>query len=170
MTQGGNVTLKGEPVMLVGSPIEVGQEAPDFIVVDEDFSPVRLSSFRGKPCILCSVVSLDTDVCDAETRRFNEEAGRLGQDVQILVISMDLPFAQKRWCGAARVRRVKTLSDYRDASFGSAYGVLIKELHLLARAVFVIDAEGRIRYKELVKEITDEPDYEKALAALRQLV
>ncbi len=170
MAEGCTVTLKGKPVTLVGNRVEVGQEAPDFTVVDEGLSPVGFSSFRGRPCILSSVVSLDTDVCDTQTRRFNEEAARLDQDVRILVISMDLPFAQKRWCGAAGVDRVRTLSDHRDASFGSAYGVLIEELRLLARAIFVVDAEGRIRYKELVKEITNEPNYDKALAALRKLV
>jgi thiol peroxidase len=123
----------------VGNEVKVGDEAPDFEVLSNDLSPVKLSSFRGKVCIISSVPSLDTPVCDTETRRFNEEAQQLSSDAALLTISMDLPFAQKRWCGAAGVTRVQTLSDHRDASFGTTYGVLIKELRLLARAVFVVD-------------------------------
>lgn len=114
--------------------------------------------------------SLDTSVCDRETRRFNEEAGRLGNDVVVLTISMDLPFAQKRWCGAAGIKNVLTLSDHRDASFGRAYGVLIKEIRLLARAVFVVDRTGVIRYIQVVNELTNEPDYEAVLKAVKQLI
>jgi thiol peroxidase len=135
-----------------------------------DLSPVRLSSFAGKVCIVTSVPSLDTPVCDIETRRFNEEAGKLGNGLAVLTVSMDLPFAQKRWCGAAGVRNVQTLSDHRDAAFGTSYGVLIKGLRLLARAVFVLDKNGVIRYQELVKELTDEPDYTAALAAAKGLL
>ena len=134
----GIVTMKGNPVTLVGDAIEVGQKAPDCEVVANDLSAVKLSSFAGKTIIIASVPSLDTSVCDTETRRFNEEAGKLGDDVVVLTISMDLPFAQKRWCGAAGVKNLQTLSDHRYASFGTGYGVLIKELRLLARAVFVI--------------------------------
>ncbi|MEJ2363841.1 MAG: thiol peroxidase, partial [Deltaproteobacteria bacterium] len=152
----GLVTMKGNPVTLIGPELKVGDKAPDFIVVDNDLSQVNLESFRGKVCIISAVPSLDTPVCDMETRRFNSEASRLGSDVVVLTISMDLPFAQKRWCGAAGVDRVVTLSDHRDGSFGRAYGVLIKDLRLLARAVFVIDKEGRITYLELVKEIASE--------------
>ena len=148
----------------------VGDAAPDFVVLGNDLSPVRFSSFRGKVCVILSVPSLDTAVCDVETRRFNEEAERLGDEVVILTISMDLPFAQKRWCGASGVTGVQTLSDHRDASFGTAYGVLIKELRLLARAVFVVDREGIVQYVQLVKEMTNEPDYEAVLSAVRQLV
>lgn len=139
-------------------------------MIGNDLSSVKLSSFRGKVCVISSVPSLDTPVCDLETRRFNEEAGKLGEDVAILTISMDLPFAQKRWCGAAGVTKVKTFSDHRDASFGTAYGVLIKEMRLLARAVFVVDREGTVRYVQLVKEVTDEPDYEAILKAVRELI
>ena len=124
----GRVTLKGNPLTLVGNEVKVGDEAPDFTAVGNDLSAVRFSSYRGKVCILLSVPSLDTPVCDVETRRFNEEAARLGSDVVVLAVSMDLPFAQKRWCGAAGVTAVQTLSDHRDADFGRAYGVLIKEL------------------------------------------
>jgi thiol peroxidase len=121
-------------------------------------------------CIISSVPSLDTPVCDTETRRFNEEAGKLGDEVVILTVSMDLPFAQKRWCGLAGVDKVTTLSDHRDAAFGKAYGVLIKELRLLARVVFVVDREGRIQYIQLVKELTEEPNYEAVLDAVKKLV
>ena len=166
----GIVTMKGNPITLMGTEIQVGDKAPDFVAIDNDLNPVSFDSFRGKVCIVSSVPSLDTPVCDMETRRFNDEAGRLGDDVEILTISMDLPFAQKRWCGAAGVDRVQTLSDHRDAAFGQAYGVLIKGLRLLARAVFVVDKKGTIRYIELVKEIASEPDYDSLLTAVKELV
>ena len=166
----GIVTMKGNPITLMGTEPQVGDKAPDFVAIDNDLSPVSFDSFRGKVCIVSSVPSLDTPVCDMETRRFNDEAGRLEDDVEILTISMDLPFAQKRWCGAAGVDKVQTLSDHRDAAFGQAYGVLIKGLRLLARAVFVVDKEGTIRYMELVKEIASEPDYESVLTAVKELV
>jgi len=153
----------------VGNEVKVGQPAPDFEVIANDMSSVKLSSFKGKVCIICSVPSLDTSVCDMETRRFNEEAGKLGSDVVVLTISMDLPFAQKRWCGAAGVKNVQTLSDHREASFGKGYGVLIKKLRLLARAVFVLDRDGIIRYMQIVDELTNEPDYETALDAAKGL-
>ncbi|HUW20741.1 MAG TPA: thiol peroxidase [Sedimentisphaerales bacterium] len=165
----GLITMKGNPLTLVGSEVRPGESAPDFEVLANDLSPVKLSSFRGKVCIICSVPSLDTPVCNTQTRRFNEEAGRLGSDVVVLTISMDLPFAQKRWCGAAGVNNVQTLSDHREASFGTSFGVLIKELRLLARAVFVVDKEGIVRYIQLVNELTNEPDYEAALKATKQL-
>ena len=163
----GEVTMKGNPLTLVGPALKIGDKAPDFVVLNNDLAPVSLSAYSGKVCILCSVPSLDTPVCDLETRRFNQEAGNLGQDVVVLTISMDLPFAQKRWCGAAGVDKVITLSDHRDASFGTAYGVLIKELRLLARSVFVVDKEGTIRYIQHVKELTQEPDYEAVLKAVK---
>ena len=166
----GIVTMKGNPITLMGTELQVGDKAPDFVAIDNDLNPVSFDSFRGKVCIVSSVPSLDTPVCDMETRRFNDEAGRLDDNVEILTISMDLPFAQKRWCGAAGVDRVQTLSDHRDAAFGQAYGVLIKGLRLLARAVFVVDKEGTIRYRELVKEIASEPDYDSILTAVKELV
>ncbi len=165
----GLVTMKGEPLTLIGEEIGVGMPAPDFTAVSNDLSPFRFSDLRGGACIISSVPSIDTPVCDMEVRRFNKEAAGLGPGVSILVVSMDLPFAQERWCGAAGVDRIRVLSDHRDASFGAAYGVLIKELRLLARAVFVIDREGTVRYTELVKEITDEPDYGAALNAAREI-
>jgi len=166
----GLVTLKGNPVTLVGDEVKVGQPAPDVTLVANDLSEVSLSSFRGKVCILTTVPSLDTPVCDTETRKFNEKAGELGDDAVVLTVSMDLPFAQARWCGAAGIEHVQTLSDHRDAALGTSYGVLIKELRLLARAVFVIDKDGVIRYQELVKEVTDEPDYDAALKATQELL
>ena len=163
------VTMKGNPVTLVGKVVKVGQKAPDFDVVANDLSVVKFSSFAGKNCIIASVPSLDTSVCDMETRRFNEEAAKLGDDVVVLTISMDLPFAQKRWCGAAGVENVQTLSDYRYATFGNAYGVLIKDLRLLARAVFIVDKTGIVRYVQVVPEIATEPNYDAVLEALKGL-
>jgi len=165
----GIVTMKGNPLTLVGKELIEGNSAPDFKVLDNDLSPVKFSSFRGKVCVISSVPSLDTPVCDMETRRFNEEAGNLNPDVKILTISMDLPFAQKRWCGTAGVDKVITLSDHREAEFGIQYGVLIKELRLLARSLFVVDREGVIRYIQIVKEISQEPDYDTVLDAVKKI-
>jgi len=164
------ITFEGQPLTLLGEEIRLNQTAPDATVLDNTLNPVGVSDFRGKIVIVSSVPSLDTPVCDAQTRRFNVEAAALGDDVKILTISMDLPFAQARWCGMTGVDAVKTLSDHRDAAFGRAYGVLIKELRLLARAVFVVDRSGIIRHVQVVAEITDEPDYEAALRAVRELV
>jgi thiol peroxidase len=167
--QTGIITMKGNPLTLIGNELKVGDVAPDFVALNNDLSPTKFSSFRGKICILSSVPSLDTPVCDMETRKFNEEASRLGPDVVILTISMDLPFAQKRWCAASGVDKVQTLSDHRDGSFGTSYGVLIKELRLLARAVFLVDRKGTLQYIQIVKEMTSEPDYEAVLNALKKL-
>lgn len=166
----GLVTMKGKPVTLLGSELRPGDAAPDFTAVGNDLQPVSLSQYRGKVVVISAVPSLDTPVCDMETRRFNAEAAKLGPEVVVLTISMDLPFAQRRWCGAAGVERVTTASDHRDGSFGTAYGVLIKDLRLLARAVFVVDRQGVIRYIQLVPEVGKEPDYEEVLAAARKLV
>jgi thiol peroxidase len=163
------VTFKGKPLTLVGKKIRAGEEAPDFEVTDNNLSPVQFSSFRGKICIISSVVSLDTPVCDQQTHRFNENAAKLGKDVTILTISMDLPFAQKRWCGAAHIQQVQTLSDYKSADFGKKFGLLIKEWHLLGRAVFVVDKNGVIRYAHYVKEITEHPDYDEVIKEVEQL-
>lgn len=161
------VTMKGNPLTLSGNQVKVGDPAPDFEVVANDLSGVKLSSFSGKTCLISSVPSLDTSVCDTQTRKFNKEAGKLGDDVIVLTISMDLPFAQARWCGAAGVDKVQTLSDYRKAEFGNAFGVLIQELRLLARAVFIVDSKGIIRYIQIVDELTNEPDYADAIEALK---
>ncbi len=164
-----NITFKGNPLTLVGNSVEVGDAAPAFQVAGNDLSPVTLSDYKGKVVLLTTVPSLDTPVCDTETRKFNEAAGSLG-GAAVLTVSMDLPFAQARWCGAAGVENVTTASDYRDASLGKAYGVLIQELHLLARAVFVIDKDGVVQYKQIVEEVTNEPDYDAALAAAKKLL
>jgi len=168
MERKGIVTMKGNPIVLVGNEIKVGDKAPDFEVVGQNLLAVKFSSFAGKICVITSVPSLDTSVCDIMTRRFNKEAASLGTDVAILAISMDLPFAQKRWCGAADAKNVQVLSDHRSASFGQVYGVLIKDLRLLARAVFVIDRKGIIRYAEIVPEIAQEPKYDEALKAVKE--
>jgi thioredoxin-dependent peroxiredoxin len=165
----GLVTMRGNPVTLLGNGVKIGDTAPNFTVVDNGLKPVEFSSYRGKVCIISSVPSLDTPVCDASTRRFNKEAADLAQDVAILTISMDLPFAQARWGGSAGIKAVQTLSDHRDASFGTAYGLLIKDLRLLARAVFVVDREGKVEYVEIVNEIADLPDFEAAIAAVKRL-
>ena len=164
----GVITFKGNALTLIGPEIRVGDQAPDFQVVAQDLSTAKFSDTKGKKVLLNIVPSLDTPVCDAQTRRFNEEAAKL-PGVEIWTISMDLPFAQKRWCGAAGIDRVKVLSDYRDAGFGHAFGCLIKELRLLARAVFVVDASGTVQYVEYVKEVTTHPNYDTALAAVRKL-
>jgi len=166
----GAITMKGNPLTIVGTELAAGDSAPDVAVLDNDLNPVKLSSFKGKVCVLSAVPSLDTPICDMQTRKFNDEAGKLGDDVVILTISMDLPFAQKRWCGAAGVDKVATLSDHREAAFGEAYGVLIKELRLLARVIFVVDKEGTVQYIQLVKEVTEEPDYDAVLEAVKNLV
>lgn len=166
----GAVSMHGNPLTLIGKELSVGDPAPDVELLDNDLNPIKLSSFQGKVCVISSVPSLDTPVCDMETRRFNEAAGQLGDDVVLLTVSADLPFAQKRWCGAAGVENVVTLSDHRDAAFGEAYGVLIKELRLLGRSIFVIDRNGIIQYIQNVKELSEEPDYDAVLAAVQKLV
>ncbi len=163
------VTMGGKSVTLLGPELKVGDRAPDFTAVGNDLQPVSRSEFQGKVVVIASVPSLDTQTCNLETRRFNAEAAKLGPDVQILTVSIDLPFAQKRWCGAAGVDRVMTVSDHRDASFGLAYGVLVKELRLLTRAVFVVDRQGIIRYIQFVNETSNEPDYAPVLAAVKDL-
>jgi len=165
----GLVTVGGKPLTLVGDEIKVGDKAPAFTVVGNDMSQVDSSEYDGRVRIISVVHSLDTGVCDTETRRFNEEAANLGDDAVVLTISMDLPFAQARWCAAAGIDRVVTLSDFRGG-FGTAYGVLIKEIGLLTRAVFVVDREGVVRYVEIVPVLSDEPDYDAALDAAKKLV
>lgn len=164
-----SVTMKGQSLTLLDDEAKVGQKAQDFEVVANDLSTVRFSSFLGRICIIASIPSLDTSVCDTMTRRFNQEAGKLGEDVVVLTISMDLPFTQKRWCGAAGIENVQTLSDHRDASFGKVYGVLIKDLRLLARAVFVVNKQGILQYIQVVPDLTNEPDYEAVLNVVNQL-
>lgn len=161
-------TLKGNPLTLVGPQLHVGDQAPDFTALNQDFKPVKLSESAGQVRLISVVPSLDTGICDAQTRRFNEEAAKFPK-VKILTISMDSPFTQKRWCGAAGIDKVQVLSDHRDASFGPAYGILIKELGVLARSIFIVDGSGTIRYIEYVPEMASHPNYDAALAALKQL-
>jgi thiol peroxidase len=164
----GVVTFQGSPVTLIGPEVKVGDKAPEFRLLAIDMKEIRLSQSRGKVRLLSVVTSLDTPVCDLQTQRFEEEAGKL-KDVVIYTISMDLPFAQARYCGAHNISNLQTLSDHREASFGIAYGVLIKELRLLSRAIFIVDPNDTIRYVEYVKEVTQHPDYEKALEALQKV-
>ena len=163
------ITMHGNPLTLVGESFEMGKAAPDATLLDNDLKPVRISDYKGKIVVISTVPSLDTPVCDMQTRRFNSEAVSLGDAVEVLTISTDLPFAQKRWCGAAGVDRVTTLSDHQNTEFGTAYGLLIKELRLLARSVLVLDREGVIQYCQLVKEISEEPDYDAVLDAVKKL-
>jgi thiol peroxidase len=165
----GATTMKGNPLTLLGNALKPGDRLPDFTLVDNGLKPVTAADTGGVR-ILSTVPSLDTPVCDTETRRFNQEASQLDGQVKVLTVSMDLPFAQKRWCGAAGVNHVQTLSDYQSGAFGLATGTLIKELHLLSRAIFVVDKGGVVRYVEYVPEIASEPDYAKALAAAKALV
>ena len=164
------ITFKGNPMTLVGPELKTGDAAPDFSVVDNALAAVNLATFEGKVKVISAVPSLDTPVCDTETRRFNQEAAALPGDVAVLTVSFDLPFAQKRWCGAAGIDRVVTLSDYRDRSFGLAYGVLIDVLKLLSRSIFVLDRNNIIRYIQHVAEVTQEPDYGAVLTAVRSLL
>ncbi|MCA9279978.1 MAG: thiol peroxidase [Phycisphaeraceae bacterium] len=166
-TRTGLVTLRGNAMTLEGDGVRVGQTAPDFTVLGNDMSPVKLSDYRGKTVIVSSVPSLDTPVCDLETRTFNEKASALGDNVVVLTISMDLPMAQKRWCGAHGVERIVTASDFKDRDFAHAFGLRMSENGLLARAVYVVDPSGVIRYEQIVSEIASEPDYDAVLAAAK---
>jgi len=165
----GIVTIQGNPLTLLGPEVGVGAPAPAFTVLDNGLAPFA-GLKAGTVYVINVVPSLDTPVCDLQVRAFNKAAADLGDRVEIKAVSMDLPFAQARWCGAAGVDRVQTLSDHRDASFGLAFGLLIKELRLLARAVLVIDGKGVIRYRQIVPEVTSEPDYQAALAAVAAVV
>jgi thiol peroxidase len=166
MERSGATTLRGKPLTLVGPELKAGDAAPDFDVVDGTLSPVHLSDTGGKTRVFSVVPSLDTPVCDMQTKRFNEEAAKLN-DVDIYTVSMDLPFAQKRWCGAFGVDRIKMLSDHKEGSFGSHYGTLIKELRIESRAIFVISPDNKVKYAEYVKEVSDHPNYDAALAAVK---
>ena len=165
----GVVTLKGKPVTLVGPEIKAGQKSPNFKLINPDMREVELSETKGKVRLLSAVHSLDTPVCDLQTQRFEEEASR-SKDVVIYTISMDLPFAQARYCGARNIKSLQTLSDHRDASFGTAYGVLIKELRLHSRAIFIIDRDDTVRYVEYVREVGHHPDYDRAIDALQKVL
>src|SRR5215813_11869921 len=166
MERAGATTLRGNPLTLVGPELKAGDDAPDFSAVDSSMKPVGLKDTGAGVRIISVVPSLDTPVCDAQTKRFNEEAAKL-PGVDILTVSMDLPFAQKRWCGAFGVDKVRMLSDHKDGSFGSNYGTLIKELRIESRAIFVLDRNNTIQHVEYVKEVADHPNYETALSAAR---
>ena len=165
MADARTTNMRGNPLPLEGSPVEPGAAAPDFKLTGIDMKPVTLADTSGVR-IISVVPSLDTPVCDAQTRRFNEEAAKL-DGVSIITVSRDLPFAQKRWCGAAGVDKVTTLSDYRDGSFGRAWGVMIEPLQIHSRAVFVLDSGGKVTYAQYCPEVAEHPDYEGALAAAR---
>ncbi|WP_027085262.1 thiol peroxidase [Cohnella panacarvi] len=170
MSQERSATLKGNPITLVGPQLAAGNAAPDFTLNKNLLETASLKDFAGKVKLISVVPSLDTGVCDAQTRRFNEEASKLGDNVVIITVSADLPFAQARWCGAAGVDRVVTLSDYKDNTFAKAYGVFIKELHLDMRSIFVIDRNDQITYVEVLGEMTEHPNYEAAIAAVKALI
>ena len=167
MERTGVITFKGNGMTLVGHPVKVGDKAPDFTVLDQGLAPRSLKDFAGKIKVISVTPSLDTGVCDAQLRRFNAAAAGLGDQVALINVSMDLPFAIGRFCSTAGIDKAVTVSDHRDASFGTAYGVLIKELRLLTRAVFVIDAQDVVRHVEVVPEVTTHPDYDKAIAAVK---
>lgn len=170
MNDANTITFKGNTLSLSGQKVTLGQKAPDFKTIDKNLSQKTLADFQGKIKLIAAVPSLDTPVCDTEIKRFNDEAAALSGDISIIFISMDLPFAQKRFCQEFSIKKIQTLSDHRDADFGSNYGVLIKELRLLARAIFIIDKNDIIRYVELVKKLENPPNYEEALKMLKTLI
>lgn len=161
------ITLNNTPMHLEGNCLKVGDKAPDFTLLDRNLKPVHLKDYTGKTVVLSTVPSLDTPTCDTETRIFNKKASELNDNTYILTISKDLPFAQKRWCAAAGIDKVETLSDYKPSSFATDYGVLIKELQLLTRAVFVIDKNQKIKYIQFVEEVSKEPNYEEVLREVK---
>ena len=169
MERSGVITFQGSPLTLIGPALRAGDKAPGFTVLDGELKPLSLKEFAGKTKIISVTPSLDTPVCDLQLRRFNAEAAKMPGDRAVLNISMDLPFAITRFCTSAGIDKVKALSDHRDASFGAAYGVLIKELRLLARAIFIIDTNDVIQYTEIVPDITNHPDYDKALSSAAKL-
>ena len=162
------VKMKGNPVTLLGNEVKVGDKAPDFTALAGLGAPVGLGDLKDKVKVFNVVISVDTPVCDVQTKRFNKEAAGLGDGVEIVTLSMDLPFALKRYCAAEGIDRVKTLSDYQNASFGEAYGVLIKENRLLARSIFVVDKNNMVRHAEYVDDITHEPNYDAAIKAVKE--
>lgn len=165
----GVVTMRGKLLTLQGPELKVGDKAPDFTARDAEWKKVRLSDCAGRVVLISAVPSVDTSVCSMQTKRFNEEAARLPEDVVVMTVSQDLPFALGRFCAAEGVDRIRVLSDHVDAKFGKAYGVLIKGMRLLARSIFVVDKDGRIAYMQIVPELTDHPDYGAALGVVRQL-
>ncbi|MGH7142933.1 MAG: thiol peroxidase [Planctomycetota bacterium] len=163
----GAIKFKGNPMSLVGKEVKVGDVAPAFTLTDNGMQAVTLASSAGKVRLISVVPSLDTPVCDLQTAKFNEAAAKFPANVEVLTVSLDLPFAQKRWCGAKSATHVKTLSDYKDRNFGTGWGLLIDELKLLARAVYVVDAKDKVVYAQVVSEVTEHPDYDKAVSAVQ---
>jgi len=170
MQRPGDVTFQGNPLTAIGPRLEVGNKAPGFELLANDLSAVQLSDTDGKVRLISVVPSLDTPVCDTQTRKFNEQLEALGDRVVGYTVSADLPFAQARWCGNAGMKRMQTLSDHREMAFGSAYGTYIKELRLESRAVFVVDGDGVVQHAEYIREITQHPDYEAAVAVVKRLL
>ena len=172
MTENANhlVTFKGRPVTLIGKQVKVGELARDFSVLANDLTEISLKDTAAKIRVINVVFSLETSICDIQTRKFNEELAQFAEKVDVMTISMDLPFAQARWCSASGLKNVRTYSDHRDAHFGVAFGVLIKELRLLARSVFILDADNKVRYADYVSEVSTHPDYSAALAAVKALL
>lgn len=170
MERTGIVTMKGNPMTLIGPQLKAGDKAPEFTVLDNKFTGIGLKDFEGKVKLISVTPSLDTSVCDMQARRFNQEAGNMPSDIVLINISMDLPFAISRFCTTAGIDKVKTFSDHHDAIFGTAYGVLIKEMRLLARSIFIVDKDNIIKYIEIVPEITNHPDYDKAIENVKKLL
>jgi thiol peroxidase len=169
MSRAGAVTFKGTPLTLVGQAVSAGQAAPDFTLhyFEDGMQPISLADVKGKPTLLSVVPSLDTPVCQMQTKKFNESLGALGDSINAITVSLDLPFAMNRFCGAENITNIRSGSDYQNRSFGKNWGTLIEELLILCRAIFVLDADGKITHAEYVSEVTDEPDYDAALAALK---
>lgn len=172
MSRPGAVTFQGNPLTLAGEGVRVGAQAPDFTLhyFDNGMQQLTLADLKGKPSLLSVVPSLDTPVCATQTKKFNEALGELGERINAVTVSLDLPFAMNRFCGAEGITNIRPASDYQDRSFGNAWGMLIEELKILARGTFVLDADGKVVYAEVVKEVTDEPNYDAALAALKGLL
>ena len=170
MSRSGAVTFKGNPMTLAGDEVGVGQAAPDFTLhyFDAGMKEITLADVKGKPTVVSVVPSLDTPVCQTQTKRFNESLGEFGDRVNALTVSLDLPFAMNRFCGAENVTNIQSASDYQDRKFGHDWGTLIEELKIMARAVFVLDGDGKVVHAEYVSEVADEPNYDAAMAALKE--
>jgi thioredoxin-dependent peroxiredoxin len=172
MSRSGAVTFKGTPLTLAGEGLKVGQPAPDFTLhyFEGGLKTIKLSDLKGKPSFISVVPSLDTPVCQTQTKKFNDQLSSYGDRINAITVSLDLPFAMNRFCGAESIKNMKVASDYQDRNFGKSYGMLIEELKLLARGVIVLDANGKVVYAETVKEVASEPNYDAALSALKGLL
>lgn len=169
MSRSGAVTFKGNPLTLAGNEVKVGQPAPDFKLhyFEGGMKELKLADLKGKPTMLSVVPSLDTPVCQTQTKTFNQKLGELADKVNAVTVSLDLPFAQNRFCGAEGIKNMRSASDYQDRNFGQSYGTLIEELKIMSRAVFVLDKNGKVVYAQYVPEVASEPDYDPALKALQ---